>query len=219
MASLGENLPPSKDLIVKRSVVKIISKDAQTRAIGTGWIVKKESSKAWIVTNRHVVSNKGEKQPFPNIEVEYYSKPTSGQFRKRSRAKILHLTNSHDWLDMAILQVQDLPADIQPLSLTNDYILINQPIRVIGHPFTLQEWSVLTGEIKAKSKQKLKISAPLAEGSSGSPVLNQNNQVIGVAVGVQLLCDRPSLNNLDLSCGIAFPIDIVKEQLLKWGIY
>ena len=218
LKSSSENLPASKDLNLKRSVVKIISLGKTVRGIGTGWVIKKEGSNAWIVTNSHVVSKKGPKKKFRRIEVEYYSQPKSGQFRKRSVAKIWRRTKVDESLDLAILQVTDVPDDIQPLSLANDSPYLSQPVTVIGHPFTLKEWSTLTGQIQGIGKQNLKISVPLASGSSGSPVLNDNNEVIGLAVGVQPLCNQTFLDNLNLSCGVAFPIEVIKQKLLKWGI-
>jgi superkiller protein 3 len=78
--------------------------------IGTGWLLKRDQDTAWIVTNRHVVTNsRQEIDAEARIFVEYYSQPPQGKIRKRSKAKILHTTPADDWLDLAVLEVKNPP--------------------------------------------------------------------------------------------------------------
>lgn len=227
--TVPERIPTSQtepDVSLKRSVVRIITKSNSSWGIGTGWVIKRERDTAWIVTNRHVLTQQ-KQQPASQIEVEFYSEPSPGQFRHRRSAKIVRMTSASDWLDIALLKITDVPKDIQPLPISSKSVLINSSIRVIGHPQTSSEWSVLKGEVTDKTSQQLKLSAILASGSSGSPVLNEQNQVIGVAVAVKLFCDARSATppayrdpqlestgiSLPLSCGVAFPIEAVKRIL------
>lgn len=225
---MPERLPSSKSdplVIVKRSIVKIIIKSPTYRAIGTGWIFKREGKKAWIVTNRHVIANlEQKKDKLARIAVEFYSQPTVGQLRQRRAAKIIQQTSPNDWLDLAVLEVSNLPQDIQPLSLSSISPLKATKIKTIGHPITGDDWSVASGEIQSLINQELYLSVVLASGNSGGPVLDAKNQVIGVVVKAGLFCPQPLMKNqIDLSlnqlgCGVAFPITLVKEKLNNWGI-
>ena len=226
LANLPENIPSVEndpDVQLKRSVVRIISNSGTEGSIGTGWVVKKKNNKAWIVTNRHVVTQKDRKKSASTIEVEFYSTPSSGQFRQRRIGKIIHKTAPNDWLDLAILEISNLPKDIQPLSLALNPISLQDSIRLIGHPNTISEWTVSTGNVNIVTNQRLQLSASLSSGSSGSPVFNSDNEVVGVAVAVKLFCDRTLESKLvgidvQLNCSIAFPIEVIRERLQKWGV-
>ncbi|HBL10518.1 MAG TPA: hypothetical protein DD379_03725 [Cyanobacteria bacterium UBA11162] len=221
LALLPEQLPPLKDnplLPLKRAVVRIISHQSTYSERGSGWIVKREGNKIWIVTNRHVVTEKNEQQPYQNIEVEFYSTPPSGQFRKRRPARIVEVTSANDQLDLALLEVTDTPKDIQPLPLSPISIISNQPIFVIGHHLSGNYWTVVNGKISNTTEQELELSAILSSGYSGSPVFDQHNRVVGVAVKVNLSCKPTQKVEGITGCGIAFPIKLVKQKLEVWGI-
>ena len=209
---------------LKRSVVKIIVKGSNGTAVGTGWLWKRKGTTGWIITNRHVVKGKDKKdnpQTPEKIEVEFYSQPPPGRFRKRQPAKILRATSDSDWLDLALLKVDGLPRDIQPLTISQQLVELNTPIRVIGHPSDGEDWTVSTGQISQKTIQGMLLTADLAVGNSGSPVLNQQNQVVGVAVAVTMFCrQKTGLEalgiNWDFNCALALPIESVRERLEVW---
>lgn len=225
---MPESLPSSQsDPLAKskRSIVKVLVNNGDRHSAGTGWVVKREGSQAWIVTNRHVVTNEKQKREAKaQIEVELYSEPPPGQFRKRLPAKIDRLTNPTDILDLAVLQVDNIPEDIQPLPLSySDSVLISAPIRVIGHPSTGDDWTVSQGVVRSLDVQDLILSVAIATGNSGSPVLDEQNRVIGVIVKAGFSCDPQSLSDwrdfsVSLGCGIAFPSDLVKQQLDRWQL-
>jgi len=213
-----ENLPNEPLFDLKRSVVKVVLKSEDGWGVGTGWIIKRKGNKAWVVTNRHVVTKKEDTEQHENIEVEFYSDPPPGQFRKRQPAKIVKMTSPNDWLDLAVLEVTGIPEDIQPLTLSSSSQAGNTPILVIGHPYNKTEWFVSQGDVSRKTHQKLELSAFLASGSSGGPVLNKQNQVVGLAVGIKLWCHTAPEIPKDMSCGVAYPIEVVTEKLKVWDI-
>ena len=221
-----ERLPsPEREPLVslKRSVVKIIVKGSNEMAVGTGWLWKREGSTGWIITNRHVVKGKESSQTPAQIEVEFYSQPPPGQFRKRQPAIIVRTTSNSDWLDLALLKVERLPQDIQPLPLSEQPVEPNIPIRVLGHPHHGEDWTVSSGQISQKTVRGMQLTADLAKGNSGSPVFNEENQVVGVAVAVTMFCrEQTGLEAIgidwDFNCGLALPIESVLGQLKTWGL-
>jgi S1-C subfamily serine protease len=214
---MPEHLPSAKAeplVSLKRSVVRIVITSPSSWETGTGWVVKREGDKAWIVTNHHVAAEGKETPPkHQKIEVEFYSEPPPGQFRKRQPARLAKITPTDDQLDLALLEVTDIPKDIQPLPLSPTAVSLHAPIRTIGHPNTTGDWTVATGEVSYKDDRDLQLSAVTAPGISGSPVLDQHNRVVGVVWGGTYIAQGTKF-----SPTLAFPMQSVKEQLLRWGI-
>lgn len=214
---MPERIPSVKEdplVSLKRSVVKIIAHSADQRAVGSGWVVKRQGSKAWVVTNSHVVASNPNQKSKTKIEVEFYSQPSAEQFRKRKPAKLLKANPIENWRDLAVLEVNDLPNDIKPLPLSPTSGQLNTFARVIGHPFTGEDWTVAEGEIRQKNSQEMMLSVALAPGQSGGPVLDKQNRVIGVVAKFRLFCPQ----SIDLGCGLALPIELVNRQLQEWGV-
>jgi tetratricopeptide (TPR) repeat protein len=182
-------------------------------AFGTGWIVKREGDRAWIVTNRHVIFDRGAGQPAEDVAIMLYSE---GEFRRQLPARVVQVSN-HEQLDMALLEVSNLPEDIEPLQLSTAPVPIETPIRVIGHPMgedgTVFPWNSVIGKISGYSAEELRIDATLGGGVSGAPVLDErNNQVLGLTWGGTRL-DRGTGG-----IGSAYPTQYFVEQLRSWGV-
>jgi tetratricopeptide (TPR) repeat protein len=208
---------------LKRAIVKIIVLGKGNGSVGTGWIVKHERDRAWIVTNRHVIADSFQRtERNARIFLEFYSDPPSGQIRRRSRAKILYVTDPSDGLDIAVLESKDPPEDIHPLTLASLPIARTQPVKSIGNPFNQKDWTVTKGTVNDNTEKSLNLAMLVVAGQSGSPVFNDQNQVVGVISQSGLFCPRiAGTNTLDaikLGCGLAIPIDRVREKLSAWGV-
>lgn len=162
-----ESLP---DLVrrIKPSAVAIETFDARGEKLarGSGFFIAQDR----IVTNRHVLE---------------------GAYRAD-----VHLTNGNSYQvkgvlaidgegDIALLQVDVPPGMVVPLSVTQASPQEGESIVVIGNPFGL-EGSVSNGIVSAVRDIQsfgriIQITAPISPGSSGSPVVNMQGQVIGVA--------------------------------------
>ena len=92
---------------------------------------------------------------------------------------------------------------------------------MLGHPNDGEDWTISRGQINQKSNRGMQFTADLALGNSGSPVLNEQNQVVGVAVAVTMFCrETTGLEvvgiNWNFNCGLALPIKSVVKQLKTW---
>jgi superkiller protein 3 len=199
---------------IKRSIVKISIRfegNAKGTAYGTGYVFKREGDIAWIVTNRHVVIDTDTNQPGERLEIEpYYGEQLPNLPRSRSStAKILGSTPPNDPLDIALLEVTGLPADIQPLTPYPNKINPNDTLIIIGHP-TSQDWSTHNARfLNHLDNGDLMVSVTLAVGVSGSPVLYQNKFVVGTMVR-----SLPESTGV----GVAHPTQSVTLQLAQWGV-
>ena len=196
---------------IKRSVVRITaefsSRERQGTEIGTGVIIKREGNRTLILTNRHVIFDGYEQGK--NIKVEFFSLPPENRVRMRRDAKLFKMTTDKE-LDLAVLEViGNLPEDIQPLSISSTAIAPKIPIRIIGHSAQRGEdksWSMQSGQISYQN-QRLEISqAALKPGYSGSPVIDSQNQLLGIVVATK---DKEDF---------AYPMSEIQKQLLTWSI-
>ena len=203
---------------IKRSIVKIsvvFTGNAKGTAYGTGYVVKRRGTTVWIITNRHVVVDRDTEQRGDNLEVEpYYGENLPNLPRDRVVAKIIHITQPQENLDLALLEVTGLPDDISPLTFHQGEINPKTRISIIGHPES-KDWSkyeAITIGIQSSSGNLL-IDVSLAVGGSGSPVFDQEMRVIGLMFKTinESQIDSPGI-------GFAYPIDRVLQKLAQWQV-
>jgi protein O-GlcNAc transferase len=220
-------------LTIFRGTARIIVPKTDASEIAAGWVVKRQGNTAWIVTNRHVVNDpKIKRQVQKSIQVEFYSE-LSDKRRPRYNAKILHITpDQAGEIDLAILQIVDdrLSKDIQALTWNINRLQANQRINVIGHPYNKKTWHSAPGKVTSYSSQteELFIKAPVATGNSGGPVINEQNQVVGLFFGIQnksRLSKSASQGNTKDGIssdtgeiGLAYRIEVIIAKLRTWKI-
>ncbi|MGL4500834.1 MAG: S1 family peptidase, partial [Planktothrix sp.] len=192
---------------------------------GTGWVVKREGNTIWVMTNRHVIAdNRG--KPSPKIEIEFFSE-IKGE-KRRFPATVEKISNDEN-LDLAVLKITGVPDDIRPLKMGTGRVSRNTKVIVIGHPINADPWNSPGGEVTNYSANKLTVGVSVATGNSGSPVINETTkEVIGIMVqvaGEDIATDPntatappPAEISSTGGFGIAYPIDLVQQQLIKWGI-
>ena len=167
----------------KSSVVKLYSLSG-SQALGTtsqarsGTGFKTYLGGPKIVTNKHVVENQG-------IIIAESEQDTW----------IIKSWVEHPVLDIALLDVEESKIDtLKPLKVNTEQIVHpGQKIYTIGYPLGLG-LAIHHGLISTTDKGKIVFSAPLSEGASGSPLLNERGEVIGI-------CDSfiPNAQNYNLA--------------------
>src|SRR5216110_1372618 len=153
---------------IKPSAVSIETFDARGEKLsrGSGFFIDKDR----VVTNRHVID---------------------GAYRAE-----VHLNSGNSFpvktvvavdaeADVALLKVEAPAAQVRSLALDRTSPQEGESVVVIGNPFGL-EGSVTNGIVSAVRDipgfgRIIQITAPISPGSSGSPVVNMQGQVIGVA--------------------------------------
>jgi tetratricopeptide (TPR) repeat protein len=153
---------------IKPSAVAIETFDARGEKLsrGSGFFIDTDR----VVTNRHVIDGA--------YRAEVHS--ISG---KSYQVKNVLAVDAEG--DVALLKI-DAPGNlVRPLSLDRTSPQEGESIVVIGNPFGL-EGSVTNGIVSAVRDipgfgRIIQITAPISPGSSGSPVVNMQGQVIGVA--------------------------------------
>src|ERR1700682_5614607 len=164
----AQDLLPDLVRRIKPSAVAIETFDARGEQLsrGSGFFIDSER----VVTNRHVIENayRAEVHSFNG-----YVYPVKGVVAVDAEG------------DIAVLRVDAPASQVRPLSLDRTSPQEGESVVVIGNPFGL-EGSVTNGIVSGvrdipKFGRIIQITAPISPGSSGSPVVNMQGQVIGVA--------------------------------------
>lgn len=178
VAAVANGAPKSPAAIARGalpSVVVLRVHGSQSPILGSGFVVGDDL----IVTNYHVV------QDAVSITVE----TASGDSLRGAYVSGVDAAS-----DLAILRVPDLK--LPPLRLAGEGS-VQQGSRVfaLGHPeglaFTLSE-GLVSSIREVSSVRVLQITAPISQGSSGGPVIDERGEVIGVTTSY--LGDGQNLN-------------------------
>ena len=164
----------------KEAVVTI--QDQHTK--GTGFNI---SNGGFIITNKHVVDNMYLiTVTFPNGKI--------------FNGTIIYEDSN---LDLALLEIEGENLPYLPLAEPKSWE-VEEQIYVIGNPLfhnqIANEGDILEG---SSMDGILKLSAPIYKGNSGSPVINESGEVVGVVYAVSTIDQT----------GIAIPIEQVLERL------
>jgi len=168
LSAISQDALPDLVRRIKPSAVAIQTFDSRGEALsrGSGFFIDKDR----IVTNRHVIENAFRAEVHSSTGIVY---PVKGVLAVDAEG------------DLALLKI-DVPASvIRPLSLERTSPQEGESVVVIGNPFGL-EGSVTNGIVSAVRDiptfgRIIQITAPISPGSSGSPVVNMQGQVLGVA--------------------------------------
>ncbi len=184
------NTPLSPAQIAERSLPSIVLIQAGNR-LGTGFVVWQDGR---IATNLHVIFGA------PSITVKL---PDGREF---TQVEVMAVDDRHD---LAVIRV---PArDMAALALgDSEKVKPGERVVAIGHPLGLGN-TVSDGLVSAVRELDagftvMQISAPIAQGSSGGPLLNDHGEVVGIAFMVSQ--EGQNLN-------FAIPVNYLKPMLLS----
>ena len=164
----SQDLLPELVRRIKPSAVAIETFDSRGEKLsrGSGFFIDNDR----IVTNRHVLDAAYRADVHTSTGAVF---PVKGVLAVDAEG------------DLALLKVEVPPNQIKPLPLDKTSPQEGESVVVIGNPLGL-EGSVTNGIVSAVRDiptfgRIIQITAPISSGSSGSPVVNMQGQVIGVA--------------------------------------
>ncbi len=184
--------------------------DIVEAAQGSGFVY---DGSAHVVTNAHVV------QDAEQVEVRF----SDGLIRP---AKVLGADLNSD---LAALEVENMPASVNPLPLgTIDGLQVGQTVVAIGNPFGLSG-TLTRGIISALGRtipalntfsipQSIQTDAAINPGNSGGPLLNLRGEVIGINDQIE----TTNGSRANSGVGFAIPVTIIQRvvpSLISDGAY
>lgn len=154
------------------STVLLVAEDAKNKTIGrgSGFVVQGTQ----IVSNFHVVEDAAK------VYAKLVGKETLFDIKG-----IIAIDREND------LVLLDVPDDFEapPLNIADsETVQVSDPVYVVGNPQGFLEGTVSEGIISGFRERRvgdkhIQMTAPISEGSSGGPVLNNEGTVVGVSVG------------------------------------
>jgi len=181
---------------VNPSVVKLIAHVNGKTKVGTGMIVRIEPNAAYIVTASHVVEGD------PSPDVEFYT-----QRNHLVSARIVGMEGGNDRGLAGLIVEGPLPPGMRPMPLNKQLdVFPGDAVTLVGFPrMAGVPWAVTKGETVGRKGRALVFSSPVDEGSSGGPLL-KDNQVIGIVTEV------------GSPFAYAVPALIAQYALESWGV-
>jgi len=179
--SLPELIKKVKPAIV---FIAVLDKRGRVRSTGSGFFI---SSKGMFITNYHVLRG----------ATQARVKTWEGKIYPVSR--VVAEDEAADLMVAAVVAEGETPS----LQITGAVPEVGEKVLVLGNPKGL-EWTAADGIVSAlritDKKKFIQISAPISPGSSGSPAMNMQGQVIGVNTfyleGGQMLNFASSTHNI-----------------------
>jgi hypothetical protein len=154
---------------LKSSVVRV--RNTYNQDVGTGFIIKIDGDRAYVLTAAHVVKN----NEHPGVYL----------YNQQNQAVQATLTYREDdeQKGLALLEVKakrETFANLAPVQLRLSHDLKGgEQVQVIGFPDGIEIWTVSSGNVSRLEARNLVFSAPIRKGNSGSPVF-YNGFVIGL---------------------------------------
>jgi S1-C subfamily serine protease len=201
---IDQNILLSNDEIVQKCKPAVVSIEAVTKDgtqagkvyQGTGFNITPTGK---IITNRHIVANA------ENITVHFEDG------REYSTKKFVIIPN----MDIAIIQLQanDLPTVAINL---NDSVQEGDPVTIIGNPLGYKYIAQRgqAGQFHRMGDEQsvvFDINITINPGNSGSPVINNKMQVVGVIFASTNL----NINGKSESRALAIPVQLIPKEYLQ----
>lgn len=197
-------------------IARIITPIANGVNIGTGWVVERTEDRALVVTCREAIAYASSLEN-DRIQVEFFQ-PSEGDVLPRYSAQLMHITPENAATNLVVLQVRGIPETIQPLEMNPE--LGDRDVELIGHPFNTDPWQTVSGNLDPDA-QPVKITANLAQGYAGSPIFNEDRQVIAMLghVGAIRTETETPFTPAITETGVVYPMALIQEQLKAWGVW
>jgi serine protease Do len=138
--------------------------DSSHESIGTGFFI----SKNLILTASHVIED--------SIRIDV-TLPSIG--KKKFRAEVVSII---PWFDIGLLKVTELEGKKWLKFGNSNKVKSGDKVLAVGYPLAQDKLKLTAGIISGLHKGEIQTDAPINPGNSGGPLLNENNEVIGINV-------------------------------------
>jgi tetratricopeptide (TPR) repeat protein len=195
---------------LKRSVVRLWPTFAGQKTNiglrGTGFVVRRDGDRSWIVTAMHVVRDPDDYSIATKVEAELFTGPLPAGLLPPMLQVVRVPVPAASGDEPIVLEVRGLPPDIQALPLATTPA--QGVLMVVGHPSKPGPWTVVSYPLLKTTDQALLLDGGLDPGASGSPVLSASRQVVGVVY------DSPEVTkSRPIPQVWAFPVKALKAKM------
>ncbi len=178
-----------------------------TQGVGAGWVV--DAKRRWLITNLHLIGEQDRVEAFFAVrrkgkliaERQYYleNQKALHEEGKAVRGKVILRSEKRD---VALIELEKIPGGVAALPLAEKAAGPGETVHSVGHRHDSEAlWNYTTGEVRQLGKLTdgyfwrgkklaadvpcLLIQAPINTGDSGSALVNDRGEVVGVISGVR----------------------------------
>lgn len=168
-----------------------LSGTERTYYLGTGWLV----TDSLLMTNHHVVNARDDGEPSaPDADLRLQSANTllicdfdNGSLPEKPPIKALQLEVANPILDYALLRVPSF-TDRTPLRRATNAAQKGEAVNIVQHPGgRAKRYGIRNNLVSAATETDVRYFTDTEGGSSGSPVFNDNWEVVGLHRGAKFV--------------------------------
>ncbi|MBI3831070.1 MAG: trypsin-like peptidase domain-containing protein [Planctomycetes bacterium] len=168
-----DRMPPAVGRAMRANVV-VRSQSGLEQSLGSGIIMNKQGSQAYILTNKHVIGSQKE-----NIEIVFYT-------GEESRAKVEW--EAPEGVDLALLSCQAIAlANYKPIAVETRQVDTGESVFAVGNPMGLT-WTYTEGIVSGQRKisggpngvELYQTQTPINSGNSGGGLYTRDGRLAGI---------------------------------------
>lgn len=222
-----------------RSIVKINAELTGGPESGTGWVVKSDDRRLWIITACHVVAENipknsnesssdshdefqaslSEEKPLlkGEVELEFYPVDTGSVTSSIMQVEVIEADCSEN-VDIAIIEVGNAPEGIRQLRLASTQPKVRDKVFAIGHPVNEADgrsWSTRDGQISAPEIGGPVLQFDLDVARRGISYGYSGSPLFNESVEVVGVVVRKTRDPYRAS---AHSVTFIRSKLREWGI-
>lgn len=152
---------------VARSTVKIVLGRTAGEGAGTGWILDERH----VLTNWHVVNGLCD---VACTMLTYDGATLLGT-----------VLGTEEFDDIAVIRLS-APTDLPAIPLADSPEPVGSPVFFVGHPSVMGDWILGVGVVTGAIDDFVMTTLPIAEGASGSALLNASGETVGLISGCMI---------------------------------
>jgi V8-like Glu-specific endopeptidase len=149
-------------------------------SLGTGFLVGDHL----IMTNHHVIGSQAEANQSQfqfNYQLDRHANPTEMAVTRALPDGLFYTSPRVDGLDMTIVEVETVPDGVLPLKLIPQRLRRDERVNIIQHPSGhYKKISMQNNFVAFADNRDIQYLTSTEPGSSGSPVCNNDFQVLGL---------------------------------------
>ncbi|KAA3641008.1 MAG: serine protease [Bacteroidetes bacterium] len=178
---IGENtLRPIRYLELALLASKAVAKIISPSGTGTGFLVGSNL----MMTNHHVISSQSQAENSEvlfNYQLDIHNQPCSSISCLSKKNGLFYTNPRQNGLDFTIFEIESPPKDYTPLTLKSSRVEIDDRVSIIQHPGgRMKEFSMQNNFVAFSDSNVVQYYTSTEPGSSGSPVFNDQFEVVGI---------------------------------------
>jgi hypothetical protein len=181
------------------------------RSAASGYVVRLDNDGVFVTTAAHFCENKIAPEENLNLETAFKASTVNG---KQGAAVLLHYERD---IDVCLLFVKDMTEDVAALAIAESGPQIGDKVYNVSAPvsiFVPGMVPILEGRYNGEMGGNACYTLPAAPGSSGSMIVNENGELVGMVHSVYM-----NFHVITLSTNYEKLTEFINKYVHKFSLY